>query len=180
MGANLKAFTYCILLFLPYVHCHSQKDPVKKDTSPDVTLTLIHFNDGESKLLNAGKDLEDFGGIARFASVINTIRSGVDNDTTAHYHITVSSGDNFITGPEFGVSLKKGVPYYDAMAIDLMAVDAIALGNHDFDFGPYVLANFIRSFSSSNTAFLSSNLDFSNEPELLVLADSGKIAKSAA
>ena len=39
------------------------------DTSSDVayTLTVLHNNDGESQLVNAGSGLEDFGGVARFA-----------------------------------------------------------------------------------------------------------------
>lgn len=175
---NVIQYLLILFLLLANVHCISNKSSTSKSSKPEVTLTLIHFNDGESKLLNAHKGLEDFGGVARFAAVINNIRTSVENDTSPHCHIAVSSGDNFLAGPEFDVSLKKGVPYYDAMAIDIMGVNAMALGNHDFDFGPEVLADFIRSFSISNTIFMSSNLDFSNESKLQVLADQGKIAKS--
>lgn len=167
-----------LLLLLTNVNFNSNKNSSEKNNIPGLTLTLIHFNDGESKLVNAGKGLEDFGGIARFSSLINKIKTDIENDTSPHCCITVSSGDNFLAGPEFDVSLKKGVPYYDAMAIDMIGIDAMALGNHDFDFGPVVLAYFIKSFTLSNTVFLSSNLDFSGEPTLQVLADSGKIARS--
>ena len=34
-------------------------------SSQVVTLTILHLNDNESQLLNAGKGFEDFGGAAR-------------------------------------------------------------------------------------------------------------------
>ena len=71
-----------------------------------------------------------------------------------------------------------GQAYYDALAMDLIGYDAIALGNHDFDFGPEVLAEFIKQVSESDAPFLSSNLDFSGEPGLQALFDEGRIAAS--
>jgi 5'-nucleotidase len=40
------------------------------------------------------------------------------------------------------------VPFYDSIALDLVGYDAIIIGNHDFDFGPEVLADFITGFGS--------------------------------
>ena len=92
----------------------------------------------------------------------------------------VSSGDNFLAGPEFNASLQKGVPYFDAIAMDLIRYQAIAIGNHEFDFGPDVLADFIESFLKTMPPppFLSSNLDFSAEPRLHALVKDHRIAKS--
>jgi hypothetical protein len=59
----------------------------------------------------------------------------------------VSSGDNFLAGPEFNAGVDNGIPFYDTIALDLIGYDAIAIGNHDFDFGPDVLADFISGFS---------------------------------
>ena len=56
--------------------------------------------------------------------------------------------------------------------------DAMALGNHDFDFGPEVTARFIEGFDPAVT-FLSANADFSGEPVLQALVDSGLLAASA-
>ena len=152
--------------------------PGDKDDPNSVDLTLIHFNDGESYLINAGVGKEDFGGIARFATVIEDIRKNADADVTDHSCVTLSSGDNFMPGRVFNLSLKKGVPYYDAMALDIIGVDAIALGNHDFDLGPDVLANFIGSFRLTRPVFLSANLVFSMEPKLASLKKAGSIAQS--
>jgi 5'-nucleotidase len=91
--------------------------------------------------------------------------------------LLVSSGDNYLASAQFQASLDKGVPYYDAIAMDLIGYDAVAIGNHEFDFGPEVFANFVSSFKSK-TPFLSANLDFSNEPVFDRLTRRGRIAAS--
>jgi 2',3'-cyclic-nucleotide 2'-phosphodiesterase (5'-nucleotidase family) len=90
----------------------------------------------------------------------------------------VSSGDNFLAGVEFNASLEKGVPLYDAITLDLIAYDAMAIGNHEFDFGPDVLADFILGITSSRTPFLSANLDVSQEARLQALKARKRIAHS--
>jgi 2',3'-cyclic-nucleotide 2'-phosphodiesterase (5'-nucleotidase family) len=46
-------------------------------------------------------------------------------------------------GPEFSASLEKGVPFYDSILASHIGYDVLAIGNHEFDFGPDVLENFI-------------------------------------
>ena len=76
-------------------------------------------------------------------------------------------------------SLEKGVPFYDTIAMDLIGYEAAAIGNHEFDFGPDVLAGFIDGFVGP-LPFVSANLDFSQEPNLQQLVDAGRIARSVA
>lgn len=141
-------------------------------------LTLLHNNDGESQLINAGAGLEDFGGVARFATLVDDLRaqSPTELSVLRSGSVLLSSGDNFLAGPEFNASLEKGVPFYDTIAIDLIGYDAMALGNHEFDFGPDVLADFITGFQGS-LPFVSANLDFTAEPNLQALVDQGVIVK---
>jgi len=144
-------------------------------------LTLLHNNDGESQLLNAGAGLEDFGGADRFATVVRNLRFEAfvqgRRSRTRGGSVLVSSGDNFLAGPEFNASLERGVPFFDSIAISLIGYDAVTLGNHEFDFGPDVLFQFIIG-TSRRVDFLSANLDFSLEPALQSLADQGRIAGS--
>jgi 2',3'-cyclic-nucleotide 2'-phosphodiesterase (5'-nucleotidase family) len=135
------------------------------------TLTILHNNDGESDLL--GDD--DFGGVARFATVVDQVRTEVDE---SHPLLLVNSGDSFLAGPEWTASLEKGVPFYDSIALDLIGYDAMCIGNHDFDFGPDRLADFVGGFPMSQVPFLSANLDFTAEPRLQGLAGAGRIAGS--
>jgi 2',3'-cyclic-nucleotide 2'-phosphodiesterase (5'-nucleotidase family) len=145
---------------------------------PAFQLTLLHNNDGESELLPAG----DFGGIGRFATVVGNLKRealdecpgrGIKCDV-----LLVSSGDNFLPGPEFNASLRNGVPFFDGVALDRVGYDALAIGNHEFDFGPDVLADFIESFESTRPPFLSANLGFGAEPRLASLEAASRIARS--
>jgi len=136
----------------------------------EYTLTIFHNNDGESVLLPDG----EIGGAARFVAKLNELRTGVTSDG----QLMLSSGDNFLPGPVFNASLDHGIPFYDTQVMDLIGYDAVCIGNHDFDFGPDVLADFINGFTAA-PPYLSCNLDFSLEPALQALVDAGVIAGSA-
>jgi 5'-nucleotidase len=152
----------------------------------DFWLTILHNNDGESQLINLGAGLEDFGGVARFKTLVDDLKWDAthgpphpDQRGAKRGVVMVSSGDNFLAGPEFNVSLEKGVPFYDTIAMDLIGYDAVAIGNHDFDFGPDVLADFIIGYERTFPPYLSANLDYSGEPRLEALFEEGRIARSA-
>lgn len=166
-----------------------------QDANGDVHfwLTVLHNNDGESGLLpETEAGFGQVGGAALFASVVQELREGaverpfcsgngaVNGGSRAPGCgvVMVSSGDNFLAGPVFAVSRDRGVPFFDGLALDLVGYDALAIGNHEFDFGPDVLADFIRSFPETEPPFLSANLDVSAEPELQSLASEGRIAPS--
>lgn len=138
---------------------------------------LVHNNDGESQLINAGSDeLAIFGGVARYKTVVDELRAYAEE--TSNGIVVVSSGDNFIPSPEFDASLSRaeGEPYYDAVVINEVGYDALAIGNHDFDFGPDVLEKLIMDTEEKAPAFLSANLDFSAEAGLQALVDAERIA----
>jgi len=154
-------------------------------------LTILHNNDAESQLLSA-PGAEDFGGAARFVTKVREERwkarfKGCSRMAPRHGKhgwsrldrgvVTLSSGDNFLAGPEFNASLAKGVPFYDSTFVTAVGYDALAIGNHEFDFGPDILADFISGVNRS-AVFLSANLDFALEPRLKKLEKWGRIAKS--
>ena len=173
------ASIYIILLLAASGCAHKVTLPGDKRDPNRKKFTLIHFNDGESHLLNAGSGFEDYGGIARFATVINQIKKDIKADLSSTSYLTVSAGNNFLASPVFNVSIKKGIPYYDAAALDQIGVDAFTFGNHDFDLGPDILANFIKSFTLTNPVFLCANLDVSQEESLSHCQKSGTIAGAA-
>jgi len=143
------------------------------DLQTGFTLALLHNNDGESQLVNLGSGNEDFGGVARFKTLVENTRSA--NQAMNRGVLMLSSGDNFLPSPEFTVGLNDSV-LYDAIAVDAIGYDALSLGNHDFDLGPDFAAEFIDNVES---VFLSSNIDVSQNAALTALADSGKIGSSA-
>ncbi|MDX1943418.1 MAG: esterase-like activity of phytase family protein [Saprospiraceae bacterium] len=136
-------------------------------------LRLIHNNDGESKLEPELVGNRLIGGAAPFKTVVDSLKM---QDLP---FITLSSGDNFLAGIAFNASLNRapGLPYYDAIVLDSIGYDAIAIGNHDFDFGPDVLQKMITDFKATTPPYLSANLDFTGEPGLQALVTSGRIAK---
>ncbi|MFE4107974.1 bifunctional metallophosphatase/5'-nucleotidase [Almyronema epifaneia] len=137
------------------------------------TLTVFHNNDGESALLPSTGPAGSEGGAAEFVGLLNNLRS------TAVNPITLSSGDNFLAGLSFTASQESGV-LYDAQVLAAIGYDAIALGNHDFDFGPTFLTDFINTYYDDfggTAPFLSANLNFANTP-LAPLVATGRIAES--
>lgn len=155
----------------------------KPASTPAYTLTILHNNDGESRLTGAPGN-PDFGGVARFATLVGQLRKDAttgkpkQGQSARRGAVLLSSGDNFLAGPEWQASLDKGVPFYDSLALNRIGYDAFAIGNHEFDFGPDVLADFIESFGRKPPPFLSANLDVSDEPRLQALADDGTIVAS--
>ncbi len=140
------------------------------------SITVLHNNDGESQVIDAGAGLEEFGGIARFATMVENTRNFYQG--LGHGVLTISSGDNFLAGPEFEASLVDGI-FYDALAISRIDYDAVVIGNHEFDFGPEVLSGFITDTQTTNAVpFLSSNLDFSAQASLQNQKDNDLIAAS--
>ena len=118
-------------------------------------LTIMHTNDvhGHHEPQRNGD-----GGAARQATVVNQIRAEVDN------HLLVDGGDRF-TGTLFHVQYRG----QDSVQImNAIGYDAMALGNHEFDDGSEVLANFVRGL---NFPALSANTDFSEDPLLAGLIE---------
>ena len=143
--------------------------PISADT---FTLTILHNNDGESKLLP--DEDSGFPGVARFATQVKLMQAAAAANGSGV--VTLTSGDNFLASQELGISLARDGALYDSVALGGL-YDAMALGNHDFDFGPEVTARFIEGFDPAVT-FLSANADFSGEPVLQALVDSGLLAAS--
>ncbi len=129
------------------------------------SITILHSSDGESQLINAGSGLEDFGGVARFKTVVDNLRA--DATLAGEETILISAGDTILPGPELNASLANGVPFFDGIALDAIGFDALIIGNHEFDLGPSVFRDLIDSTTS--VPFVSANLNFAGEPALAPL-----------
>jgi 2',3'-cyclic-nucleotide 2'-phosphodiesterase (5'-nucleotidase family) len=173
--ARLMAVLAVIAFIVPMLAAgyNVQTGLASKDTRVHVVLTLLHNNDGESRLINLGSGREDFGGVARFKTVVDELRAEAttgaplaDLRGAKRVALMVSSGDNFLAGAEFNSSLDKGIPFYDTIAMDLIGYDAVAIGNHDFDFGPDVLADFILGFERTQPTYVSCEPGFQRRATL--------------
>ena len=142
--------------------------------SSEFVLQILHNNDGESKLLPSDVGGRIIGGAAEFTTAIKELQA----DEFAN--ITLSSGDNVLPGVNFNASLAlpEDRQYYDVVVLEDIGYDALCIGNHDFDFGPDILANIINDFQQNTPPYLSANLNFMAEPNLQTLVDAGRIAAS--
>ena len=136
------------------------------------TLQLLHAADQEAGI----PALED---APNFSAVLNALRDeDADGDGNPDYEntLTFSSGDAYIPGPFFAASEEAfgGQGRGDILIQNELGFEAIALGNHEFDFGTGTVADLIQADEETDypgTAFpyLSSNLDFSTDEDLAPL-----------
>lgn len=165
------------------------------------TLELLHIADQEG----GAAAVQD---APRLSAVLNALKNqdlgddGLDDNT-----LVLSSGDAFIPGLFFDAS----APVFGASGIadiqiqNELGLQAIALGNHEFDFGPRLLSELITGqdvtddseedfvdtipesigtilgseFTGANFPYLSANLNFSTDEFLAPLAVEGGQAPQA-
>src|SRR6056297_963654 len=95
------------------------------------TLSILHANDGESKVISD----TDFGGLDRFGARLLQLRDEATafdfGNDTPRGAITVTSGDNFLASPAITAGFENhdtGGRIYDAIALDYLGFDAMAIG----------------------------------------------------
>lgn len=148
------------------------------------TLNLLHFSDGESQLLTRTGNIApattpptpfQYGGVGLFADLIDRQRNASSTD----FDLLITAGDNFLAGPQFeaSVRLPAGQTFYDARALELFNIDVGGIGNHEFDFGPAVLARFLdpEGDGTAFRPFVSSNLVIPDDSPLKTLIQPSQI-----
>ncbi len=129
----------------------------------DTTLHLLHINDLHSRIqpinrfdstCGAEDDAagECFGGVARVATAINTLRGELE--AAGENVLVLDAGDQF-QGSLMYTTYKGDV---EAEFMEAIGFDVMAVGNHEFDDGPENLARFAEMVSFP---IISGNLDLS-------------------
>jgi len=128
---------------LSFVACSS--------SSPSRTLVLLHTNDEHSHILGHSPEVDDFpaaktagsgaikGGLARRSAILKAERDKAAAAGAAS--LTVSAGD-VMMGTLVQVATTVAAPDFRLMKV--MGYDVMALGNHEFDYGPGSLATAIK------------------------------------
>lgn len=136
---------------------------VTAPVAAETTLQILHINDLHSRIqpinrfdstCSAEDDAagECFGGVARVATAINTLRDRLEAD--GQTVIVLDAGDQF-QGSLMYTTYKGTV---EAEMMEAIGFDAMAVGNHEFDDGPENLARFAELVSFP---VISGNLDLS-------------------
>ncbi len=134
----------------------------------DYAITILHTNDLHSRLLpvnrfnstcTAKEETEKacFGGVARIATKTAEIRSQVK--AAGGNLLWLDAGDQF-QGSLFYTTYKGQA---ELKTMNMLDYDVMALGNHEFDNGPPVLADFLKG---TKFPVLSANLNSTREPRL--------------
>lgn len=142
----LRKLILCLVLVLLAVGVVSAQD------EETFELTIIHTND-----THAGHEPQrnGNGGAARLAAVVRQIRDEVENS------VLVDAGDRF-TGSLYHTQY---LGQDQVQIMNLLGYDAMTLGNHEFDNGDEILAQFLDGLEFP---VVNANIDASNSP---VLAD---------
>ena len=151
------------------------------------TLELLHMADQEAST-GAISDAPNL------SAVVNALKAqDLGSDGIVDNTLFLSSGDAFIPGVFFGASeaLYGAEGVADIQIQNELGVQAIALGNHEFDRGTSVLAGLIDGsagdgstilgvdFPGAAFPYLSTNLDFSTDSNLAPLEVAGGAAPEA-
>ena len=128
------------------------------------SFTILHTSDEHSALLptplseyHPEKEDETIGGFARLATKIKEIRTAKNNENL----LLFSSGDIFGGSPFSWLILQQQAAELELMKA--MKYDAVTVGNHEFDYGSQILADYYKNagYHSKNqkTSIISSNLN---------------------
>lgn len=115
--------------------------------SDEVYFTILHTNDTHSSAIphspaidnHPDMDNPTIGGYARLAYVIKEIREEKQN---MNEDVLLFSAGDIIGGTPFSWLALERVPF-DILAMHKLGYDATAIGNHEFDYGPDVLADYL-------------------------------------
>ena len=146
------------------------------EMTSDFTLQLLHFAD-----VDGGRDV--IGNAPRFSALLDSFRAEMPEST-----LVLSSGDNWIPGPEYNVAGDDALTAALGTAgagrahvawLNALGVQASALGNHEFDLGPGAVAELLAPAPEGNEdgdtwtgaafPYLSTNLDFSADEDVSAL-----------
>lgn len=137
----LSAFAFALLALAPAL------------LAADFTATLLHVNDTHDRIEPTIIQGKPYGGMTRLGTLIAQYRKSDPNPLFLH------AGDAF--QGTFYFNVYEGLA--DVAFLNAMHLDAMAVGNHEFDKGSATLGTFARN---AQFPLLSANLDVDAEPTL--------------
>jgi 5'-nucleotidase / UDP-sugar diphosphatase len=140
-------------------------DGSDNETPSSYQLQVLHFSD-----IDGGRDI--IGNAPRFSAMLDKFRGEYSNS------VVVSSGDNWIPGPEYSVAGDEalepvlgtaGVGRAQVAFLNALGVQASVFGNHEFDLGTGAVAALLTAvddYVGTQFPYLSTNIDFSTDANL--------------
>lgn len=162
-SSGILVLAAVLSVFLLFVQGCATAPEMRPDT---LTLTIVHVNDTHSHLdpveatltVNSSPTKVQLGGVARLKTALDELRG-------REQHVLFLHGGDMVQGTLY---FTKYAGRADAEFMNLIGIDVMCIGNHEFDRGPELLAELVERV---NFPFVSANTDVSREPTL-----AGKVA----
>jgi 2',3'-cyclic-nucleotide 2'-phosphodiesterase (5'-nucleotidase family) len=152
---------FIILLTLTAIIAGFTNPAVAGSQNP-INVSVLFFNDTHGHLspfkIRTASGKEEVGGVARLATLIATIR---EQNRVKNIRTLVLIAGDILQGTPMS-TVFRGQP--DVECFNAMGVDAMTVGNHEFDFG---LQNFLDLKQKARFPFLSSNIVLKDTQKLL-------------
>ena len=150
---KIKRFRFAVVAVLLACLFACAGAPSQEKQPEPIPLTILFFNDLHGHLMpfkiKGENGVEEVGGIARLATLIRQIR---EENSREHVRTLLLVAGDILQGTPMS-TVFKGDP--DIRCLNAMGVDAMTVGNHEFDFG---LDNFLKIKEQSAFPFLSANI----------------------
>ncbi len=156
-----RIITVLIAVLLAVVYAVPFGAGCSEDKQPDYDFWVLHTNDSHSHRLGLpnceyqGQTGDGtVGGAARLATLI-------DQERAAHDEVLLFSAGDFTMGTLLVDAEDQAA---DLNILKELEYDAAALGNHEFDWEPHMLARMINNADQPPVPLLAANIHFSEEP----------------
>jgi 5'-nucleotidase/UDP-sugar diphosphatase len=160
----MHRFRFCafIIILAVMATIAGFENPAAANSQNPINVSVLFFNDIHGHLspfkIRTDTGKKEVGGVARLATLIETIRE--ENRIKNIRTLVLIAGDILQGTPMSTVF--RGQP--DVECFNAMGVDAMTVGNHEFDFG---LQNFMDLKQQADFPFLSSNIVKKDTKKLL-------------
>jgi len=155
----------CLIIFFILSFVHTNNSFAGSSSSEELYLTILHTNDEHGALIPHSPTVDyhpyredpTIGGYARLASAVNEIRN--EKLASGEPVLLLSAGD-YIGGSAYSWLVPEG--YAPEITIkQAIGYDAVVIGNHEYDYGPDILAEYFIEAgypdSHDQTVVLASN-----------------------
>ena len=162
----ISAIAMLVLLIAIGVGMSAGPSLAEKDQAAELYLTILHTNDEHSALLPhspaidhdpGNADDPTIGGFARLATAIAEIR---EEKADQNEPVLLFNAGDFLGGTAFGWLAPAGYAA-ELVLMQAMGYDAVTIGNHEYDYGPEVLVDYLLAAgypqAHDTTAALASN-----------------------
>jgi 5'-nucleotidase / UDP-sugar diphosphatase len=139
-GSLVVLLMALILFFSPLM--------IKTASAEELYLTILHTNDEHSSVIphsptvdyHPSRENPTVGGYARLASAVKQVRA---EKNASDEPVLLFSGGDYIGGSPYSWLIPRGYAL-ELKMMQMIGYDAVTIGNHEYDYGPDLLAGYLE------------------------------------